>query len=277
MDIDRLLKAEKEVLHEPLDILLKKTHRAFRLAKRAQRREKITYGDIKRDIQTFSKPEEYNYYANSLIRSGMLDKKLVDFLSTGGLAAARAEEKKSFTISALKNLAFVDALTNLYNRHHLEKEVKNLIALVQTGTLRSFSLLMMDIDHFKPFNDNYSHEVGDIVLRNVATFIKATVRDSDIVARWGGEEFIVLLPGLDKQKAVELAQRIRKAVQNNSAKIMAAINKEYLSVKERRNFITVSIGVANYPTEEDNKDKLWALADRRLYKAKSAGRNRVAA
>jgi diguanylate cyclase (GGDEF)-like protein len=160
-----------------------------------------------------------------------------------------------------ETMAITDSLTNLYNRRRfetiLEKELKK-----TRRYKRPVSCLMIDIDHFKRINDLYSHEVGDSVLIGVAQLIKQALRDVDTVARWGGEEFVAVLPETDKDQAVKPASRILNSISG----------KRFESIPDE--CITVSIGIA-CAGEEDTVAKLLGTADLALYEAKRKGRNRM--
>ncbi|HWM82899.1 MAG TPA: GGDEF domain-containing protein [Pseudolabrys sp.] len=152
-----------------------------------------------------------------------------------------------------------DALTGAFDRGRLETHGR---ALVERAAVAGnpVSLLLIDIDHFKSFNDRFGHARGDAVLRQIATEIMATVRSVDPVFRFGGEEFVVLAEGLNSEMAVVLGERLR-------ASIAASGNAT--------GRVTVSIGIATCATDATDYDSLFEIADRRLYRAKAAGRNCV--
>jgi diguanylate cyclase (GGDEF)-like protein len=152
-----------------------------------------------------------------------------------------------------------DALTGLYNRLKLDEAMNDEINRLQRyqGT---FSVIMMDIDHFKKVNDTHGHLVGDEVLKKIAEILKAGFRKTDTPGRWGGEEFLVLLPQQDMAQAVMLAEKLRATIENTT---VAEINK-----------VTSSFGVTGYMTE-DTVESLVKRADFALYRAKELGRNRV--
>jgi diguanylate cyclase (GGDEF)-like protein len=128
----------------------------------------------------------------------------------------------------------------------------------------NLSLLIMDIDHFKGFNDSFGHPAGDYILKNLAHLLKKSARKIDILARYGGEEFAALLPGIDVKNARKTAERWRKAVQRASFK------------RENKTFaLTISVGFATFPTDAETKTDLIERADRALYDAKENGRNQV--
>jgi diguanylate cyclase (GGDEF)-like protein len=129
----------------------------------------------------------------------------------------------------------------------------------------AMSLLMIDIDHFKSVNDQYGHPVGDIVLRDVARLMREALRTVDSLGRYGGEEFMVILPHTPWEEALKLAERLRQTVADHVFKVSGA------SVK-----VTISVGAASYPSETvDSPSALIREADVRLYRAKELGRNRV--
>jgi diguanylate cyclase (GGDEF)-like protein len=163
----------------------------------------------------------------------------------------------------VQNLALTDALTGLYNRRGLF-EIGH-IEFSRTCRLeRPFSVIMIDIDHFKQVNDKYGHPVGDQVLQFLASELISAVRGSDIVGRYGGEEFAIFLSGSDVKAAMELAERIR-----------GTIEKTPFHVEETAINITVSLGGAEYNENNPNLETLVARADQALYVAKHKGRNRV--
>lgn len=164
----------------------------------------------------------------------------------------------------VQNLAFTDALTGLYNRRGLF-EIGH-IEFTRTRRLeRPFSIIMIDIDHFKKINDRYGHPVGDQVLQFMASELGSTVRGTDIVGRYGGEEFAILLSGSDGKGAMEMAERLR-----------VAIEKMPFYVEENEIRITISLGIAEHNANNPSLETLVARADQALYVAKHKGRNQVA-
>jgi diguanylate cyclase (GGDEF)-like protein len=171
-------------------------------------------------------------------------------------------ESKTLT-ELLQEQSYIDQLTGLYNRRFLEETYKNLVA--QTKRRNSLlGILMIDIDFFKQVNDQYGHDVGDRVLKEIADTIKSSVREADIVIRFGGEEIMVILVDVQKGKAKEVAEKIRKAVESK------VINFSGGSLRK-----TVSIGVCEFPTHTEHFWQCVKFADIALYKAKEEGRNRV--
>jgi len=163
----------------------------------------------------------------------------------------------------LKEQSIVDPLTGFYNRRFLEEIANNLTAQIKRRN-SALGILAIDIDFFKQVNDTYGHDVGDEVLKEVAKAIKESIRESDIPIRFGGEEFLVLLVDVQPGYSVQVAEKIRKAIENK------VINAGVVNLKK-----TVSIGVSEYPLDSE---KLWQcikFADIALYRAKEEGRNRV--
>ncbi|MDI6601249.1 MAG: sensor domain-containing diguanylate cyclase [Thermoanaerobacteraceae bacterium] len=160
--------------------------------------------------------------------------------------------------------AITDSLTTVYNKGFLNIILSNIVKSCE-GEKRPISLIMFDIDHFKYVNDSYGHLVGDEALKEVARRIKENVRENDIVARFGGEEFVVILPGLKSNEALLVAERIRNAV--SSVPIATQAGNIYL---------TISGGIAEFPFTAESPEKLIQYADRALYVgSKMGGRNRV--
>jgi diguanylate cyclase (GGDEF)-like protein len=164
-----------------------------------------------------------------------------------------------------EELTTVDALTELFNYRHFRNKLSEELRRADRYRQR-FSLLMLDLDHFKKVNDAHGHQTGNIVLRELSNVIKQCVRDVDIVARYGGEEFVIILPQTGDQDALVIAERIR-----------SSIEKAYFSNSQgqRDIQITTSIGIASYPNGVRTMNQLLEKADQALYKAKSGGRNRV--
>ena len=165
---------------------------------------------------------------------------------------------------ALDHRAHTDALTGLPNRAAFEERLATL-AHVFDRYHRPFSLLVLDVDFFKKFNDTHGHEAGDRVLQHVAAVIRQTVRDVDTPARFGGEEFVVLMPETGYRASHDAAERLRRAIESHP-----------LTWNGRPLAVTVSIGAAGCPDCTVTASEAMRLADEALYRAKAAGRNRVA-
>ncbi len=173
-----------------------------------------------------------------------------------------------FMLEETTRLSLTDALTGLYNRRFLEAFLEQQLALF-VRTAQPFAVLMVDLDHFKRFNDTFGHRAGDAALRAVAQVVKKSLRASDMVARYGGEEFVVVLPQTDVESALEIAERLRQVVAGTDIPDPQR-HGGYLPP------LTVSIGVAGCPTHALTLGALLHASDAAMYAAKRAGRNRVA-
>jgi diguanylate cyclase (GGDEF)-like protein len=158
--------------------------------------------------------------------------------------------------------SFTDRLTGLFNYDFLQAQVRYEIDRVRRYG-GSCSILVLDLDHFKKFNDTHGHQAGNLLLRAMADCVRAEKRDSDFAARFGGEEFVVLVPG-EATDAVRLAERLRVAVSELELPQLGADGR-----------VTVSIGVASFPDQATNAAELFERADQALYVAKGSGRNRT--
>ncbi len=162
----------------------------------------------------------------------------------------------------LESLATTDPLTNLLNHRAINDRIDQEIERAYRYG-REFSLLFVDLDHFKTINDSYGHAAGDIALMELVDVVRQSVRGVDVVARWGGEEFVVLLPEVDGVAAVECAERVRESVARHRYQISGGIH------------LTCSIGVATYPDDATERGTLIEVADQAMYVAKRLGRNQV--
>jgi diguanylate cyclase (GGDEF)-like protein len=164
----------------------------------------------------------------------------------------------------IENLATHDSLTGLLLRRYLLERLAQEVTR-ELRLKRELSFLMIDLDHFKQYNDNFGHAAGDIVLRTVGMILTEMFSvPGNIVCRYGGEEFTVLLPDCPKAKAIELAENFRKKVEGQT-----------IILRRENTNITVSIGVATFPGDAQIKEDLIQQADLALYRAKKQGRNRV--
>ena len=159
-----------------------------------------------------------------------------------------------------------DPLTDLYNRRHLELSAERELARA-TRHRHPLSFVMLDVDHFKVFNDTHGHDAGDAVLREVAQVLKRHTRTEDIACRYGGEEFLMVLPGCPLEDAYQKAEAIREAI----AQLRVTSGGTILSR------VTASLGISCHPQHGERMDELIRAADAALYKAKAAGRNQIVA
>ncbi len=165
----------------------------------------------------------------------------------------------------LSNLAIEDPLTGLANRRYILEQLGRQMKLVDRYE-QTFSVALFDIDRFKEFNDRYGHQVGDEVLRMVARLGEGCIRDSDEIARFGGEEFLVVCPSTTLEQAVKVGERVRREIENFE------LWRDGLRLS-----VTVSVGVAQCPEQPVPIEQVLHNADEALYKAKKDGRNKVVA
>lgn len=190
----------------------------------------------------------------------------------GGIFVYLVADLSLKTMSDIKHLAILkhesvtDSLMGIKNRRYFEQRVMEEINLAKRYKL-PLSIILLDVDHFKQVNDTYGHQVGDEVLINLARTIKCTIRDTDIVARYGGEEVVIITPNTGKKEAENLAERLREAIEKTT---MATIPPAQEIVQ-----VTISAGVCSLGTVILDKEALVEEADRALYLAKKYGRNRV--
>lgn len=162
------------------------------------------------------------------------------------------------------NMAYTDPLTKTNNRASFDSALKREISLAHRGN-SDLSVIFLDIDHFKSINDNYGHNCGDYALSSVANWVRDSLRESDLIFRYGGEEFVILLSNTDFKGAKLLAERIRKTIENHTL----AYGMDVLK-------ITASLGVSSL-CESDCAESFVTRADTAMYQAKNSGRNRVVA
>lgn len=185
------------------------------------------------------------------------------FLSlVSGLGAVALEN--SLLFQKTQDLAIHDDLTGLYTKQYftgrLKDEARRCLRLDQR-----LSLMMIDIDFFKQYNDKFGHTAGDIVLKKVASLLKETlVLLNPLLCRFGGEEFLVMLPEIDKQRAFEVAEELRQKIE-----------KEKVLLRRQSTSVTVSVGLASLPIDTKDDDELIQKADKAMYEAKRKGRNQV--
>ena len=166
----------------------------------------------------------------------------------------------------LDNLANIDGLTEIYNHRYFQNALDQEINRSHRNE-GYLSLLLIDIDHFKVFNDTHGHQAGDFILKEFAQILKNNLRQYDILARYGGEEFVIILPETDSESGLAVGEKLRKEIENTSF----VENKQFYHV-------TASFGLAsNKPAAEDlfSKSNFINMADTALYDSKNQGRNRV--
>lgn len=203
-------------------------------------------------FSTLCSPVQWFFMAHPLLFASL-------FGVLGAIRNVKDRQLESM-VNQLKEHSTHDPLTGLKNRRYFAHNFYDECARSQRRE-ETLSLLFLDIDHFKQVNDTHGHHIGDVVLKDLAAFIKSRCRPYDTAVRWGGEEFIVLLRATNSKAAVVFAERIRIGIETGKG----------LSVGFR---ITISIGVAEYQ-EEDTLEALVDRADQALYEAKRTGRNKV--
>jgi len=169
------------------------------------------------------------------------------------------ERNKEYEAEKFEQLAITDRLTGIYNRHKLDMTLQGEIDRSRRNE-RQFGVMMLDIDHFKKVNDTYGHPVGDIILKDLAQLLLASIRSTDVVGRWGGEEFMIICPETDENGLLNLAEKLRQTVDGHDFPVAR--------------HLTVSFGLSiNKP--DDRIQDIMSRADKALYTAKHEGRNRV--
>jgi two-component system, cell cycle response regulator len=191
-------------------------------------------------------------------RVGRIERRVVAMIGQSASHAALAL-RNSWLLEQVQRLAEVDSLTNVANRRTFETELSQELSRSSRHG-EPLTLVMIDVDHFKKFNDTHGHRAGDEALREVARALAHESRDFDTVSRYGGEEFAVILPGASSRESLIAAERLRKAVSEITG-LPAPV--------------TASAGVATYPTHASDAESLIKVADEALYESKRAGRNRV--
>ncbi|MGH7495954.1 MAG: diguanylate cyclase [bacterium] len=166
---------------------------------------------------------------------------------------------------ATRALSITDSLTGIFNRRHFNERYATEF-MRAARYQRPLSVIMIDLDHFKKFNDTHGHLLGDRVLRMAAQVLDENIRKADILARYGGEEFVVILPEIDKAHGRQVAEKLRRAIAN--ATFPKAENQPF-------GCLTASVGLASFPEDAQDGNALLALADQALYEAKARGRNQV--
>lgn len=215
----------------------------------------ILHGHVFRITMINRKKNGDLFYENKTITPLKDDKDhITGFVSSGKDVTLEFEMHRK-----MEKIATIDKLTGIYNRHKFEE-----LYVLESERARRFSqplsLILIDIDHFKSVNDTYGHDIGDEVLKHLAKIVQDTIRQIDIFARWGGEEFLVLSPNTDLKNIQVLAEKLRLAI----------AEAEFSEVSH----ITVSQGISTFEAE-DTFDKLFKRADMGLYYAKEHGRNQV--
>jgi diguanylate cyclase (GGDEF)-like protein len=181
-----------------------------------------------------------------------------DGVARAAVAVVRDISGRKALEGQLREMAMRDPLTGLFNRRHFEAELERQVALTRRSG-QPGALLLLDLDRFKEINDSFGHAAGDVMLRAVSRLLTSLARQGDTVARWGGEEFVVVLPETDLAGAQRFAERLRRTIEAHAVGDMKT---------------SASCGVATM-LPEDSVEELLGAADQALYQAKSNGRNRT--
>jgi diguanylate cyclase (GGDEF)-like protein len=165
----------------------------------------------------------------------------------------------------LEHRSICDPLTELFNRSFMQSSLERELARAKRNGQASLAVLMLDVDHFKKFNDQFGHSAGDDVLKQVAGLFRRFTRAEDILCRYGGEEFTIIMPDITTQAAVARGERLRQEV--------AQLSQQ--PSNQKFELISISVGIALYPQDGTSSVELLCRADEALYRAKRAGRDRV--
>lgn len=250
----------------------------------AQTKEPEIVYDSKMDV-ALRGAEGINQFLRSLMVIPLImDKKLIGVVAIGKKDPNAFNPKQLQILSSLggqasvamanamlykkiEKLAITDGLTQLYNHRYFYKKIEEEVARsVRYGT--TFSLIMLDIDYFKKFNDKFGHRAGDAALGFVAKVLLANSRNIDVVSRYGGEEFVILLPETGADSARLVAERIRRSIQDSPFSVSEGVPQVH---------VTISVGISTCPQDAKDVNEIIEFADKALYYSKETGRNRVSA
>ena len=204
--------------------------------------------------------EKYKLSDQDMIRLGTV---LLKYFSSDNV--------DGFIQDKIYQLATIDAGTQIFNKQYLQDTLESEFRKAKLSN-RPMSILVFDLDHFKKVNDTYGHNAGDHVLREVASTVKACIRKGDIFARFGGEEFVIILPNTNGQQSVKVAETVRQKCETSPH----AIDYEEAGSKKHADHVqTISVGIAEIGPNMSDPKELMELADQKLYQSKKGGRNRV--
>jgi len=252
--------ATLENTHFTREELIGQTNRIFKSGKHTDDFYKklwttILNKKIYRDVMINKRKDGTFYYDEKVITPLLSDDGEIEYF----ISTSRDVTDRVVMEEELKLLATKDALTSIYNRYRITQKIEESIHRANRYK-ENFSLVMIDIDHFKEVNDTYGHDIGDIVLKEMSKIVLNSVRSTDSFGRWGGEEFMLLCTNINKEATIRLAEKIRTIVEDYNF--------------EKVGRITISLGASNYK-ENETKEELLKRVDTALYEAKASGRNRV--
>jgi two-component system cell cycle response regulator len=251
---------KEEVLHQPFYT------RVFRGASASKMHEilqRVIQGSVMAGIESEDYDSEGNlhYVLRSVFPIRNPNREVVGAIVSVVDVTYRVEYENQLKAlnQKLQSLAVTDGLTGLHNHRAFQDYLEEQFQTAMRNK-QPLALILMDVDHFKQYNDTYGHQAGDEVLRQVAQILQTNVREGDFVARYGGEEFVVVLPRTDSESAVAVAERLRRAVESAEWQLRP---------------VTGSFGVASIRPDMETRQELIEAADQALYQAKKNGRNRV--
>lgn len=239
---------------------------AFEEGKKEVRNQPYTHGD--REFHVFYFGEENNQQQYLFIdlpaknSFAKIKKFFANFIETGFKNLEHYKE-----VRRLQSLVYVDDVTGLFNQRKLYKDLDESIERFQKDA-ETFYVLFIDIDHFKRVNDGHGHLVGTRLLVEVAELIRSTLRDTDLIYRYGGDEYVLILPGADSAVARMVGERLLKSIKEFPFNAENEDNTEPMR-------LSVSIGLAGFPFDAKSREDILKIADRMMYHAKEAGRGRV--
>ena len=215
----------------------------------------ILTGGVFRGIFVNKKKDKELYYEEETITPIMdSNQKIQHFVATSKDITDRVKMEEK-----LQKLAITDDLTSIYNRYKINQEIDVEIARANRYE-SSFALIMIDIDHFKNVNDTYGHDMGDYVLKELSAIVLKLIRESDRFGRWGGEEFMIIVPNIEKEQLIQLANKLKDVISTHAFKNIEQV--------------TISLGVTLF-NNADTKEDLLKRVDEALYESKENGRNRL--
>ncbi|WP_291326885.1 diguanylate cyclase [Desulfovibrio sp. UCD-KL4C] len=226
-----------------------------------EKENKLRNEELIQELMEVKELQEDNSAQLSILLHELDDKNLI--LEKEISERKKAEKKLRESEEMFKSLSITDPLTGLYNRRHLQDVARSELARNKKNKT-PLCILLMDVDNFKNFNDSYGHSAGDVVLKSVSRIIKDSLREFDSAFRYGGEEFITVLPETEQKEAIRIAEEIR----------ITLAQKEFHPNSGDPVQKTMSIGIAQYQPEE-SLDEMLKRADENMYRAKIKGKNRV--
>ncbi|MBD67029.1 MAG: hypothetical protein CME62_17640 [Halobacteriovoraceae bacterium] len=202
---------------------------------------------------------QYFYTKSSDHQNETLNSIFISFIKS--YAKLRAEKEK---VSGLEILALTDDVTGLFNQRKLTEDLKTAVDIHQKEH-KTFSIMFIDVDHFKNVNDNYGHIIGSQLLKDMGVLLKNILRETDHIYRYGGDEFVIIMPNISIEIVHRVASRVLKQLKAHEFKID---NGEIYNM-------SISIGIAEYPTDANTAKEIIRFADEMMYKSKKSGRGRV--